>query len=99
MGERKGGRAPSDSCAKAAAPLQKLKPSPAITKRGANLRPYPLPPNLAYHPPTSSAKGSLREAFVEAGRGAALAGLVRNQALGRRRVSARDQYESLPGAG
>ena len=35
----------------------------------------------------------------EAGRGAVPAGLVRIQALGRRRGSARVHYEALPGAG
>ena len=38
---------------------------------------------------TSSFEGALREACVEAGRGAAPAGLVRSRTLGRRRGSAR----------
>ena len=36
--------------------------------RRAYPRTYPRAPILLYHPPTSSAQGSLREAFVEAGR-------------------------------
>src|SRR3990170_468935 len=36
--------------------------------RRAYPRTYPRAPILLYHPPTSSAQGSLREAFAEAGR-------------------------------
>ncbi len=73
--------------------------SRAMTRIGSsrNLSPPTNPP--LHSAPPRPLKGRHREARVEAGRGAAPAGSVRNRTPGRRRGSARVHYEALPGAG
>ncbi len=56
-----------------------------LRRTGVECRIYARLPNLPYNAITSSVEGRFREAFVMAGRGAAPAGFIRDEALGRRR--------------